>query len=121
MNRREGWVFRRCRSCGRTVTTVSTKRCDQRMDDGTVCGGEVAWAFVVDVGAPGAKRRPRRTRSGFATKREALAALREVQQADDTGRLVEPSKMTVEEYLAQWLAAGRSRGGDGTTRGDKNL
>jgi integrase len=73
----------------------------------------VAWAFVVDVGPPGAKRRPRRTGSGFATKKEALAALREIQQADTTGRLVEPNKMTVEEYLTQWLAAVRSRIGDG--------
>lgn len=113
MNRREGWVFRRCRSCGRTVTTPSAKRCDHDSETELTCGGEVAWAFVVDVGAAGAKRRPRRTRSGFATKKEALAALRETQQADTSGRLVEPTKMTVAEYLIEWLAANRARIGEG--------
>lgn len=112
MSRREGWVFRRCRSCGRTITSTSIKKCNHRLDDESVCGGDIAWAFVVDVGAAGSKRRPRRTGSGFTTKKEALAALREVQQADSKGRLVEPHRMSVEEYLALWLAATRSRVGD---------
>lgn len=68
---------------------------------------------MVDVAAPGAKRRKRRTRSGFATKKEALAAMRELQQADATGKLVEPTRMTVSEYLNRWLEASRNRLGDG--------
>ena len=112
MNRREGSVYRRCRSCGRNVAPAA-KRCDQPLEDGSTCGGEVAWAFIVDVGAPGAKRRSRRRESGFATKQEALAALQEVQEAERAGKLVEPSRITVEDYLDQWLAAVRSRIGDG--------
>jgi len=39
--------------------------------------------------------------------------MREVQLADTTGKLVEPTKLTVDEYFAEWLAAVRSRVGDG--------
>lgn len=110
MNRREGSVFRRCRSCGRTVTS-GTKRCDH-IEDGKPCGGEVTWGYVVDVGAPGSKRRPRRTRSGFSTKKEALAALNEIQRADTERRLVGRTRITMSDYLTEWLAASRARIGD---------
>jgi len=112
MSRREGRVFRRCRTCGHRVTTPA-KRCDYSDQTGSVCGGEVAWGFVIDVALPGARRRKRRTRSGFATKKEALAAMRDVQDARAKGRLVEPTRMTVGEYMAEWLAATRNRVGDG--------
>ena len=110
MSRREGRVFRRCRTCGHRVSTPA-KTCDHR-HEGEVCGGEVAWGFVVDVALPGAKQRKRRTRSGFATKKAALAAMRDVQKAQAKGRLVEPTRMTVAEYLTEWLAATRNRVGD---------
>lgn len=84
-SRREGALFRRCRNCGQRVAPPS-KSCGYVDQAGSPCGGEVAWGFVVDVAAPGAKRRKRRTRSGFATKKEALAAMREVQQADAGAR-----------------------------------
>ncbi|MFN2485692.1 MAG: Arm DNA-binding domain-containing protein [Acidimicrobiia bacterium] len=100
-----------CRACGRTVTIISAKRCAQSLKDGSACGGEVAWAFVVDVGAAGAKRRPRRTRSGFATKKEAVAVLREVQQADSKGKLVEPISRSRHEALCDLdRFAGAKRG-----------
>lgn len=108
MSRREGRVFRRCRTCSRTVTSKS-RRCDHTDQQHAPCGGEVAWVYSVDVAVPGSKERRRRVRSGFGTKKEALAALREVQQADATGKLVEPTRMTVAEYLADWLAATRNR------------
>ena len=106
MSRREGRAFRRCRTCSRTVTSKS-KRCDHTDQPGAPCGGEVAWAYAVDVAIPGSKERKRRVRSGFDTKKEALAALRDVQQADAIGKLVEPTRMTVSEYLVDWLAASR--------------
>jgi integrase len=42
-----------------------------------------------------------------------MAAMREVQEAQARGRLVEPTRTTVGEYLDEWLAATRSRRGDG--------
>ena len=111
MARRQGRVFRRCRTCSRTVTSQA-KRCDHVDGDGRVCGGEAAWAYALDVAIPGSARRRRRVRSGFSTKAEALAALRDAQQADSAGRLVEPNRITVAEYLTSWLAATRSRIGD---------
>ena len=110
MSRREGRVFRRCRRCGHRVATPA-KTCDHR-HAGAACRGEVAWGFVVDVALPGAKRRKRRTRSGFDTKKAAVKAMRDVQKAQAKGRLVEPTRMTVGEYLAEWLAATRNRVGD---------
>lgn len=110
MSRREGRVFRRCRACGHRIS-APTRICDHR-HNGAACGGEVAWGFVIDVALPGAKRRKRRTRSGFATKKEALAAMRDVQDAQSKGRLVEPTRTTVGEYLTEWLAAARNRVGD---------
>lgn len=88
MSRREGRVFRRCRTCSRTVSTKS-KRCGHTNQQGVLCGGDVAWVYAVDVAIPGSTDRKRRVRSGFDTKKEALAALREVQKADATGKLVE--------------------------------
>lgn len=108
MNRREGGLFRRCRTCGQRVP-APTKTCPHIDETGNPCGGEVAWGFVVDVAPPGAARRKRVTRSGFPTKKEALAAMREVQETDAIGRLVEPTRMTVGDYLTSWLTASRSR------------
>jgi hypothetical protein len=39
--------------------------------------------------------------------------MREVQHDDAKGRLVEPTRMTVDEYLSSWLEASRNRLGDG--------
>lgn len=69
----------------------------------------------MDVAVPGSSRRRRRVRSGFATKAEALAALREAQHDDYKGRLVEPTRVSVAEYLDSWLATTRSRIGDDLT------
>ncbi|HLF43081.1 MAG TPA: tyrosine-type recombinase/integrase [Acidimicrobiia bacterium] len=111
MSRREGGLFRRCHTCGQRVPSP-LKTCGYVDQAGSVCGGEVGWGFVFDVALPGAKRRKRVTRSGFSTKKQAVAAMREVQEADAKGSLVEPTRLTVGEYLAEWLAATRSRVGD---------
>lgn len=112
--RRQGRVFRRCRSCSRTITS-QVKRCDHISEDGRECGGDIGWVYVLDVAIPGSSRRRRRVRSGFATKAEALTALRAAQHADATGRLVEPTRVSVSDYLDTWLAATRSRIGDDLT------
>lgn len=65
----------------------------------------MTWCYRVDVGRPGESRR-QRYRAGFATKAEAIEALNEHQQARTDGTYLEPSKITVAEYLDRWLASG---------------
>jgi integrase len=90
-------VFRRCRKCGRQVTGRSCPKCG--------ASRRIGWAFTVDVAPPGADR-DQRVRSGFATKAAAVAALNELQMAIATATYVEPSRITLAEYLARWWAAG---------------
>jgi len=93
---RRGSVFRRCGSCGRTVSTEQRRRCEHCGRDG------VSWTYVVDVAVAGAARQ-RRQKGGFQTKREAVAALSEVQAGLVDGSYVGASKLTVGEYLEEWL------------------
>jgi integrase len=59
---------------------------------------------VVDVGPdPASGRRRQRTKGGFATKREAERALREVVGTLDEGTYVAPDPQTLGEWLDRWL------------------
>lgn len=87
-------MFRRCRTCAKAVGE-GQRKCP--------CAGEARWGFEVLVSPPGAPRK-RHTRTGFSTKREAIVALAAVQQQAYEGGLVEPSKVTVAEYLEEWLS-----------------
>jgi hypothetical protein len=61
---RRGRVYRRCSGCGARVTA---RACDR-------CGWERStWSYVVDIGVEGGARQ-QRTKGGFVTKREAVAA-----------------------------------------------
>ncbi len=93
---RRGMIRKRCSSCGRRVTE---RRCPG-------CGSDrYSWGYVVDVGAVGGKRK-QRTKSGFKTKAEAVAALAEVQAAVARGQHVEPDKVTLTQFLeSEWLPA----------------
>ena len=63
------------------------------------------WSYVVDVRRGRADRR-QEMKGGFATKREADRAMRDVQRAIDTNNYVVPSKQTLEEFLVgHWLPA----------------
>jgi len=89
-------IFKRCSRCG---GRVPERRCPK-------CGGDkFTWAYVVDVAAPGAKRK-QRMQSGFATKGAADAALARLQTERADGEYVEPSKRTVGQYLTDWVKAG---------------
>ena len=93
---RSGFVFRRCTRCG---SRVSERRC--------ACGSDsLSWAFTVDVAPVGAPKREQRKRQGFATKAAALDAMAKLQKEKSEGTHVEPSKLTVKDYLASWLAGG---------------
>ena len=93
---RRGTIYRRCAKCGRKVPK---KTCSG-------CGYErFSWAYVVDTGHAGGKRR-QQSKSGFATKAEANAALANVQVDLSKGMYVEASRVTLEEFLNdEWLPA----------------
>lgn len=63
------------------------------------------WLFVVDVPSPDGRRR-QVFRRGFATKRDALEAMRRFLSELEHGTAVDPSRLTVGMYLTkQWLPA----------------
>lgn len=74
---------------------------------------------MVDIGQdPVTDKRRRRRGGGFTTRREAEAALREVLTKRDRGQLLEPTTMTVREFLVdQWLPAMRLTIGSTTLEG----
>jgi hypothetical protein len=62
------------------------------------------WFFVVDVGSgPDGKRR-QVFRRGFLTKKQAQEELDKVRRQGRANRYVPPAKLTVKEYLEQWVA-----------------
>ena len=92
---REGRVTRRCRACSKDVVG---RRC--------ACGSDrLAWSFSVDVNAVGEPRKQVH-RSGFATKPAAVAAMAAAQARAASGE-PEPTKMTVVQWLDQWLPSRR--------------
>ena len=95
---RRGRVYRRCTTCGKTAHEKVCGTCD----------GIARWAFSIDIGAVGGTRQ-RVNRSGFETKREALAKMSEVQSAVQRDEFVTPSQLTVGEYLKDWLENRRSQ------------
>jgi hypothetical protein len=74
------------------------------MANGSVKRRGKVWSFVVDLGpdpATGCRRQARR--SGFATKKAAEAALRDLATAVDAGTAVSRSRSTVSQFLTDWL------------------
>jgi len=62
------------------------------------------WCFVLDIGRdPETGKRRQKWFSGFATKKEAERAMVEKIAEINRGDYVEPSKMTVREFLNMWL------------------
>jgi integrase len=69
------------------------------------------WAVVVDVGRdPDTGKRRQRWTSGYKRRRDAEKALSELLSRLDGGVYVEPSKVTMADYLtARWLPAMRTQ------------
>ena len=64
-----------------------------------------SWTYVLDTSLPGQRRR-QKSKGGFRTKREALAELNEVQGTLQRGLYVEPSKLSLNDFLIDhWLPA----------------
>jgi integrase len=92
-----GSLFKRCTKCSTRVKGRSCTRCR---------AATFRWAFTVDLGKDGQGKRVQRLRSGFRTKDEAERALHEVRSAVHRGTYVEPSRVTLAEYLLdEWLPA----------------
>jgi integrase len=62
------------------------------------------WFFVVDVGSDPDGKRRQVFRRGFSTKKQAQEELDDVRRQGRTNRYVAPARLTVKEYLEQWVA-----------------
>ena len=66
--------------------------------------GDRAWAVVVDIGHdPSTGKRRQKWVSAKGTKREAERKLAEVVLDLNTGTYIEPSRLTLSEFLDQWM------------------
>src|SRR5690349_18013802 len=71
--------------------------------------GPNAWELKYDVGIdPVTKRRITRFKTIHGAKRDAQRALRDALTALDGGTYVDPTKMTVAEWLEKWLIEAKS-------------
>ena len=68
------------------------------------------WTVVVDVGRDENGKRRQTWKGGFRTRRDAERSLTELLGRLECGTFVEPSRLTVADYLAEWLAAIEARG-----------
>lgn len=82
---------KRCPQCG---TTITARRCP-------VCNSAPSWGFIIEAGRKDGKRK-RIVRRGFATKSGAQAAASEMENDLRTRAHVEPSKISVGEWLDAW-------------------
>jgi len=69
------------------------------------------WEFIVDIGPhPVTGRRRQKSKSGFATKREAESALHEFIRYVAGGGDPSPERTSLGEWLSRWLEYPRARG-----------
>ena len=81
---------------------------DQAMKDGLVKRGRT-WSYVVRVRDPNTGKMKDQWKGGFATKTEAKTARNDARSASDKGTAVAATRITVREYLEQWLETSASR------------
>jgi len=94
---RRGTVRRRCSTCGAAVAP-GERTCPKGHD-------RIGWSFTVDISPKGAPRR-QVSRSGFSTKKDAVAALAELSVDVVKGDRVDPSRLTVGQYMEdRWFPA----------------
>jgi integrase len=61
------------------------------------------WHVVIELGVDGQRRRRRRRLTVHGTKTDAERELTKLLRELDTGQYIEPEKITLAEYLEQWL------------------
>ena len=71
--------------------------------------GSKSWAIVLDLGYDAEGKRQQKWHSVKGTKRDAETELTRLIRELDTGTYVEPQRITVAQYLKDWLADMRSR------------
>ncbi|HYT79946.1 MAG TPA: Arm DNA-binding domain-containing protein [Actinomycetota bacterium] len=70
-----------------------------------------SWEFIVDIGPhPITGRRRQKSKSGFATKREAESALHEFIRYIEGGGDPSPERIGLGDYIHRWLDYQRARG-----------
>lgn len=69
---------------------------------GTVIRRKKRWSFVVDVGRDENGKRQRKWRSGFATKKEAQAALSQFIVRLEQGADPFPEQLTYQQFFSRW-------------------
>jgi len=70
-----------------------------------------SWEFVVDIGRdPVTGRRRQKSKSGFATKKEAESALHEFIQYIAGGGQPSPPRIALAAHLSRWIDYQRTRG-----------
>ena len=100
---RQGQVFKRCTRCNMRVPERRCPKCGAR--------DSFTWAYVVDITPKDAQgrligKRRQRKAQGFATRAAAQDALNELQVEKKAGTHVDPSRMTLGEYLDSWVQRG---------------
>lgn len=69
----------------------------------TLKSGKIVYEYAFEIASVDGKRK-RKTKSGFKTKREAREAGKLAQQAyENVGLPIEPSEMSVADFLDQWI------------------
>lgn len=79
-----------------------------QMKDGLVQRG-TTWSYVVRVRDPLTGKKKAIMKGGFPTRQEAKTARDEARTTVNKGTAVMPTRLTVREYLEQWLEASGSR------------
>jgi integrase len=82
------------------------KRCPKPAPGEAACGKSCghAWAYWLDLPRGEDGRRRQANKGGFASKKEAAAALSQALTEADRGTFTEPSTLTLGVYLGTWLA-----------------
>lgn len=113
-----GQVFKRCTRCAKRTRYGKGDKCCP------TCGeSDYSWGYVADVGLdPATGKRRRRRAGGFATRKDAEVALRDLLAKLDRGQVVHTTTMTVREFLVdQWLPAMRLSIGVTTLEGYRGI
>jgi len=79
-----------------------------KMRDGLIQRGST-WSYTVRVRDANTGKMKDQWHGGFATKKEARTARNDARALSDKGTAVAASKITVKEYLADWLEASEKR------------
>src|SRR5215469_1923547 len=65
--------------------------------------GKDSWAIVIDLGRDAAGNRRQKWHTVHGTKQDAQRQLATILHQLNTGAYVEPTKITLQAYLHQWL------------------